>query len=128
MRLWTSVTPGAAHAVRSAAAFSSHEETVPRSVTRLPSTSTCTCSASSWALRWNAWLIFFRRSRAAIVGVHAIKKKPWIVGEKIEIRDVMYLSISIDHRMNDGAVGARFMNHVVGLLQDARGKLLAEIL
>ena len=65
---------------------------------------------------------------AAIVGVHAIKKKPWIVGDRIEIRDIMYLSISIDHRMNDGATGARFMNHVVALLQDARGKLLAEIL
>jgi pyruvate/2-oxoglutarate dehydrogenase complex dihydrolipoamide acyltransferase (E2) component len=28
---------------------------------------------------------------------------------------VMYLSISIDHRMNDGAPDARFMNHVIGL-------------
>jgi pyruvate dehydrogenase E2 component (dihydrolipoamide acetyltransferase) len=55
---------------------------------------------------------------AAIVGVHAIKKTPKVVGDKIEIRDVMYLSISIDHRMNDGAIGARFMNHVIGLLQD----------
>ena len=55
---------------------------------------------------------------AAIVGVHAIKKTPRVVGDKIEIRDVMYLSISIDHRMNDGAIGARFMNHVIGLLQD----------
>ncbi len=63
---------------------------------------------------------------AAIVGVHAIKKRPWVVGEKIEIRDIMYLSISIDHRMNDGATGARFMNHVVALLQDPQ-QLLLEI-
>lgn len=65
---------------------------------------------------------------AAILGVHAIKKKPWIVGDRIEVRDIMYLSISIDHRMNDGATGARFMNHVVSLLQDPRGRLLLEIL
>lgn len=63
---------------------------------------------------------------AAIVGVHAIKKRPWVVGDKIEIRDIMYLSISIDHRMNDGATGARFMNHVVAMLQDPQ-QLLLEI-
>jgi pyruvate dehydrogenase E2 component (dihydrolipoamide acetyltransferase) len=61
---------------------------------------------------------------AAILGVHAIKKKPWIVGDKIEVRDIMYLSISIDHRMNDGATGARFMNHVVAMLQDPQQLLL----
>ena len=43
---------------------------------------------------------------AAILGVHAIKKKPWVVDGEIVIRDIMYLSISIDHRMNDGATGA----------------------
>ncbi len=61
---------------------------------------------------------------AAIVGVHAIKKTPRVVGDKIEIRDVMYLSISIDHRMNDGAIGARFMNHVIAMLQDPQQLLL----
>jgi pyruvate/2-oxoglutarate dehydrogenase complex dihydrolipoamide acyltransferase (E2) component len=55
---------------------------------------------------------------AAILGVHAIKKKPAVVDGEIKIRDIMYLSISIDHRMNDGAVGARFMNRVIELLQD----------
>ncbi len=63
---------------------------------------------------------------AAILGVHAIRKKPWVVDGEIVIRDIMYLSISIDHRMNDGATGAHFMNHVVALLQDPR-KLLLEI-
>lgn len=63
---------------------------------------------------------------AAIVGVHAIKQKPWIVNGEIKVRDIMYLSISIDHRMNDGATGARFMNEVVALLSDPR-RLLLEI-
>jgi pyruvate dehydrogenase E2 component (dihydrolipoamide acetyltransferase) len=61
---------------------------------------------------------------AAILGVHAIKKTPRVVGDKIEIRDVMYLSISIDHRMNDGATGARFMNHVASMLQDPQQLIL----
>jgi len=46
------------------------------------------------------------------------------VGDKIEIRDVMYLSVSIDHRMNDGATGARFINHVASMLQDPQQLLL----
>jgi pyruvate/2-oxoglutarate dehydrogenase complex dihydrolipoamide acyltransferase (E2) component len=61
---------------------------------------------------------------AAILGVHAIKKRPCVIGDEIEIRDIMYLSISIDHRMNDGATGARFMNHVIALLQDPASLLL----
>jgi len=61
---------------------------------------------------------------AAILGVHAIRKKPWVVDGEIVIRDIMYLSISIDHRMNDGATGAYFMNHVAALLEDPRRLLL----
>ncbi len=61
---------------------------------------------------------------AAILGVHAIRKKPWVVDGEIVIREIMYLSISIDHRMNDGATGAYFMNHVAALLQDPRRLML----
>jgi pyruvate dehydrogenase E2 component (dihydrolipoamide acetyltransferase) len=60
----------------------------------------------------------------AIMGVHQIKKKPWIVNGKIEIRDIMYLSVSLDHRVVDGAVGARYMNRVVELLQNPKLFLL----
>ncbi len=63
---------------------------------------------------------------AAILGVHAIKQKPWIVDGEIKVRDIMYLSISIDHRMNDGATGAYFMNHVVRLLENP-GRMLIEM-
>ena len=54
---------------------------------------------------------------AAILGVHAIKRKPWVVGDEIKIRDIMVLSISVDHRVNDGATAAYFMKHVVSLLE-----------
>ena len=48
----------------------------------------------------------------AILGVHAIKKTPRVVDGEIKVRDVMYLSVSIDHRIVDGATGARWMNVV----------------
>ncbi len=54
----------------------------------------------------------------AILGVHAIRQRPWVVDGEIVVRDIMYLSISLDHRVVDGAVGARFMNVLKELLEN----------
>ena len=64
---------------------------------------------------------------AAILGTHKISKRPLVRDGKIEIRDVMYLSLSFDHRILDGAYAARFVNRVIGVIQDPK-LLLAEIL
>ena len=61
----------------------------------------------------------------AIVGVHKIARRPVVREERIEIGDIMYLSISIDHRVVDGAEGARFMNEVKRVLENP-GLLLLE--
>lgn len=61
----------------------------------------------------------------AVMGVHKIAKRPWVVDDQIVIRDIMLLSLSLDHRVVDGAVGAQFMNRVVELLQNP-GLLLLE--
>jgi pyruvate dehydrogenase E2 component (dihydrolipoamide acetyltransferase) len=63
----------------------------------------------------------------AIMGVHQLKKRPVVIGNEIKIRDIMYLSISLDHRVVDGAVAARFMNRVVAMLQSP-SLLLMEIM
>ena len=63
----------------------------------------------------------------AILGIHKIAKTPRVVHDRIAIRDVMYLSISIDHRINDGATGARFMNAVKAMLEDPKRILANEI-
>lgn len=60
----------------------------------------------------------------AIMGVHQIKKRPMVIGDEIKIRDMIHLSLSLDHRVVDGAVAARFMNRVVGLLQDPKMLLM----
>jgi len=46
----------------------------------------------------------------AILGVHAIKDTPVIRDGQIVVGKKMYLSVSIDHRLVDGATGARWMN------------------
>ncbi len=61
----------------------------------------------------------------AILGVHKIHQSPRVVDGEIRIRDVMYLSVSIDHRIVDGADGVRFLNVLKTCLEDPR-KLLLE--
>lgn len=55
---------------------------------------------------------------AAILGVHSIQKRP-VVNEREEIvvRQMMYLSLSFDHRLVDGAEAARFTKEVIRLLE-----------
>ncbi|MBM4059754.1 MAG: 2-oxo acid dehydrogenase subunit E2 [Planctomycetes bacterium] len=48
----------------------------------------------------------------AILGVHAIKDTPVVRDGAIVVGKKMYLSVSIDHRLVDGATGARWMNVV----------------
>ncbi|MDA4128322.1 MAG: 2-oxo acid dehydrogenase subunit E2 [Thaumarchaeota archaeon] len=64
---------------------------------------------------------------AAILGVHAIKKRPVFRDGKVEVRDMMYISLSFDHRIFDGAYAARFTNKIIETIQDPK-KLLTEVL
>ncbi|MCY2958763.1 MAG: 2-oxo acid dehydrogenase subunit E2 [Planctomycetota bacterium] len=58
----------------------------------------------------------------AILGVHRLMKRPGVVetpqGDKIEVRQYMNLSCSVDHRLADGADGARFLVYMKRLLEN----------
>lgn len=54
----------------------------------------------------------------AILGTNAVRKRPMVVDDQIVIRDMMFLAISVDHRVVDGADAARFMNRLVYFLTD----------
>jgi pyruvate dehydrogenase E2 component (dihydrolipoamide acetyltransferase) len=57
-----------------------------------------------------------------ILGVHRIVKRPGVVessmGDRIEVRQYMNLSISVDHRLTDGANAARFLVKMKELLEN----------
>jgi len=55
--------------------------------------------------------------QVAILGVGVIKKRPVVIDDAIAIRPIMYLSLSFDHRLVDGAVAAQFLAHVVDHLE-----------
>jgi pyruvate/2-oxoglutarate dehydrogenase complex dihydrolipoamide acyltransferase (E2) component len=58
----------------------------------------------------------------AILGTGAIKKRPVVVetseGDAIVIKPVMYLTLSFDHRLIDGALGGRFLMKVVEYIEN----------
>lgn len=59
--------------------------------------------------------------QVAILAVGAIKKRPVVIetdqGDSIAIRHMMYMSMSYDHRIIDGALGATFLNAVSKALE-----------
>ncbi|MFO0684838.1 MAG: dihydrolipoamide acetyltransferase family protein [Sandaracinus sp.] len=52
-----------------------------------------------------------------ILGVHQIKKKPVVKNDQIVIGEIMLLSLSFDHRIVDGHVGAAFAYDIIGFLE-----------
>ncbi len=54
----------------------------------------------------------------AILGVHRIRPTPVVKDGQIVARDVMHLSLSFDHRVIDGHIGAAFTYTVIGYLED----------
>jgi len=55
--------------------------------------------------------------QVAILGVHEVKKKPAVVDGQIVARDMTNLSLTLDHRVVDGAVGADFLYALIARLQ-----------
>lgn len=55
---------------------------------------------------------------AAILGIHSIQKRPVVnEHEQIVVRQMMYISLSFDHRLVDGAEAARFCKEIIRLLE-----------
>jgi len=53
----------------------------------------------------------------AILGVGRIKRQPAMVGEKVVGRQMVWLSLTFDHRLVDGGPAARFLQRVVQLVE-----------
>ena len=54
----------------------------------------------------------------AILGLGTIEKRPVVVDDAIAIRSMVYLTLSYDHRVVDGAVAHQFMGHVKHTLEN----------
>jgi pyruvate dehydrogenase E2 component (dihydrolipoamide acetyltransferase) len=55
---------------------------------------------------------------AAILGVGRIKARPVVVNGDLGVRQIMWLSLTFDHRLVDGAPAARFLQYIKNLIED----------
>ncbi|MGD9764597.1 MAG: 2-oxoglutarate dehydrogenase complex dihydrolipoyllysine-residue succinyltransferase [Candidatus Binatia bacterium] len=62
--------------------------------------------------------------QSAILGMHKIEKRPVVVDDQITIRPMMYVALSYDHRLIDGAEAVTFLVKVKERLEDPSRMLL----
>jgi pyruvate dehydrogenase E2 component (dihydrolipoamide acetyltransferase) len=66
-------------------------------------------------------LPIINQPQAAIMGIGTITKRPVVIDDAIAIRPIVYLSLSYDHRIIDGADAARFLTVVKRELEKPAG-------
>jgi 2-oxoglutarate dehydrogenase E2 component (dihydrolipoamide succinyltransferase) len=56
--------------------------------------------------------------QSGILGMHKIQERPMVVAGKVEVRPMMYLALSYDHRLVDGREAVTFLVRVKDVLED----------
>lgn len=62
--------------------------------------------------------------QSAILGMHTIKKRPVVIDDEIVVRPVMYLALSYDHRLIDGAEAVTFLKRIVECIENPERMML----
>ena len=62
--------------------------------------------------------------QVGILGMHKIQERPVVVDGEIQVRPMMYLALSYDHRIVDGADAVRFLVRIKELIEDPESLLL----
>jgi 2-oxoglutarate dehydrogenase E2 component (dihydrolipoamide succinyltransferase) len=62
--------------------------------------------------------------QVGILGMHKIQERPMAIGGQVVIRPMMYVALSYDHRIVDGAEAVRFLVRVKELVEDPEALLL----
>jgi 2-oxoglutarate dehydrogenase E2 component (dihydrolipoamide succinyltransferase) len=62
--------------------------------------------------------------QSAILGMHKIQPRPVAVGDKVEVRPMMYLALSYDHRIIDGREAVTFLVRVKECIEDPQRLVL----
>jgi 2-oxoglutarate dehydrogenase E2 component (dihydrolipoamide succinyltransferase) len=62
--------------------------------------------------------------QSAILGMHKIQERPVAIDSQVEIRPMMYVALSYDHRLIDGKEAVSFLVHIKKCLEDPTTFLL----
>ena len=71
------------------------------------------------------WIVFgsyvslpvINQPNVAILGIGAIQKRPMVIDDAIAVRSMVYLTLSYDHRIVDGAIAHQFVGKVKSYLE-----------
>ena len=63
-------------------------------------------------------------TQVGILGMHTIQRRPVAVGDNVEIRPMMYVALSYDHRVIDGKDSVGFLKMVKELIENPEDLLL----
>lgn len=66
--------------------------------------------------------------QSCIMAVGASEKRPIIVDEKVDIAEIMTVTLSVDHRTVDGALGAKFLNAFKHYIENPVAMLVKELM
>jgi pyruvate dehydrogenase E2 component (dihydrolipoamide acetyltransferase) len=64
--------------------------------------------------------------QTSILAMGRVIDRPWVVDGRIEVRPVMELSVSFDHRVIDGGIGSRALQSIAAFLQDPAMAVMME--
>jgi len=64
--------------------------------------------------------------QSAILGMHKIQKRPVAIGDSVEIRPMMYLALTYDHRIIDGREAVSFLVRIKECIEDPK-RILIEV-
>ncbi|MHC4930896.1 MAG: dihydrolipoamide acetyltransferase family protein [Planctomycetota bacterium] len=70
-------------------------------------------------------LAIINQPQVAILGLGAIEKRPAVVDDEIVIRHKVFMTVSIDHRLVDGALGGQFLERIRWYLENFETWILA---
>jgi 2-oxoglutarate dehydrogenase E2 component (dihydrolipoamide succinyltransferase) len=62
--------------------------------------------------------------QVGILGLHKIEQRPIVISGELEIRPMMYVALSYDHRIVDGREAVQFLVRLKELIQDPESLLL----
>jgi 2-oxoglutarate dehydrogenase E2 component (dihydrolipoamide succinyltransferase) len=62
--------------------------------------------------------------QSAVLGLHTIKERAMVVNGQIEIRPMMYVALTYDHRLLDGREAVQFLVKVKEFIEDPRRMLV----
>jgi pyruvate/2-oxoglutarate dehydrogenase complex dihydrolipoamide acyltransferase (E2) component len=73
-------------------------------------------NVGSYGSKWET--VILNPPEVALLGIGAVEKKPVVIGDSIEIRQIMPISFTFDHRIIDGATAGRFRQRMKSLVEN----------